>query len=297
MDSPIESGSVDYRKEEKHTHVKGIVKIEVVMSVEVTTDELVNLCFAGGMEILELVHSLELDDIETVRKNAIRLSLEKMLALVGGDMRNGGENVRTVRRGTFDAISVVNSAFARFVVHVKVLQIVVKVDGTRTQIASKKSSVRGEDGGDVDVSLPAEGDRKACLPFVEVGDNRCGRLSGNVLDGNVRALRDHRGSRAYISQEPGDEVSQDDRLVGFLVTWGTRNTSQVPEVRLPLVEFVVHAAGVEEQNMGVALDEPSSIENLYALSTHSVNGASQMLVCRFLCLDLHGGCLVGQRAD
>lgn len=187
------SGSVDYRNEEKHTHVKGIVKIEVVMSVEVATDELVDLCFAGGVEVLEFVHSLELDDVETVRKNAIRLPLQKMLALVGGDMRNGGENVRTVRRGTFDAVSVVDSAFPRFVVHVKVLEIVVEVDGACAEITTKESGVCGKDGGDVDMSFPAEGDCETSLPFVEVGDNRCGGLSGNVLDArSVRALVDRR---------------------------------------------------------------------------------------------------------
>lgn len=49
--------------------------------------------------------------------------------------------------------------------------------------------------------------------------------------------------------------------------------------------------------MGVALDEPSSIENLDALRAHRLNRGREMLVCRLLCLDLHGGCLVRQRAD
>lgn len=98
------------------------------MPVEVTTDEFVDFGLAGGMEVLEFVHRLELDDVQAVRKNAIGFALEKMLALVGGDMGNGGEYVSAMGRRTFDAVSVVDSAFSRFMVDVKVLQVVVEID-------------------------------------------------------------------------------------------------------------------------------------------------------------------------
>ena len=41
--------------------------------------------------------------------------------------------------------------------------------------------MRGEDGGDVDMSLAAEGDGEAGLPFVEVGDNGAVELARDVL--------------------------------------------------------------------------------------------------------------------
>jgi len=39
----------------------------------------------------------------------------------------------------------------------------------------------GEDGGNIDVSLPAERDRKADLPFVEVSDDSLVPLTGGEL--------------------------------------------------------------------------------------------------------------------
>lgn len=58
------------------THIESVVEIKVVMPIKVTTDEFVDLCLARGMKILEFVNSLELDDIEAVRKYAIGLPLE-----------------------------------------------------------------------------------------------------------------------------------------------------------------------------------------------------------------------------
>ncbi len=46
------------------------------MTIEMAANEVVNLGFSSGMQILELVHSLELDNIQTVWNDAIRLSLQ-----------------------------------------------------------------------------------------------------------------------------------------------------------------------------------------------------------------------------
>ena len=43
----------------------------------------------------------------------------------------------------------------------------------------------GEDGGDVDVSLAAEGDGEAGLPLVEVCDDDAVKLAGDILDRGV----------------------------------------------------------------------------------------------------------------
>ena len=104
-----------------------------------------------------------------------------MLALVCSDMRNRSENIRAVCRRTFDTVSVVNAALARFVVDVKVLEVVVKVDGAGAEIASEKGRVGGEHGRDVDMALAKEGDGEASLPLVEVGDNGLVSLAGDVL--------------------------------------------------------------------------------------------------------------------
>jgi hypothetical protein len=72
---------------------------------------------------------------------------------------------------------------------------------------------------------------------------------------------------------------------------------KVPEVGLPLVETGVHAAGVEEEDLGVALDEPAAIEGLDALGLHGLEGAGDVWVGGLLWLDLHGSGLVGERAD
>jgi hypothetical protein len=41
------------------------------VAIEVTSDEVVDLGFGHGVEVLELVHGGELDDVETVRQDAI----------------------------------------------------------------------------------------------------------------------------------------------------------------------------------------------------------------------------------
>ena len=57
-------------------YIEGVVQAEVEVPVEVPTDEVVDLCLGRLVEILELVHCLELDDIEAVRQYAVRLALE-----------------------------------------------------------------------------------------------------------------------------------------------------------------------------------------------------------------------------
>ena len=104
-----------------------------------------------------------------------------MLALVRGDVRDGGEDVRAVRRGALDAVAVVDAALAGLVVDVEVLQVVVEVDGAGAEVAAEEGGVGGKDSGDVDVSLAAEGDSEAGLPFVEVGNNGTVELAQDIL--------------------------------------------------------------------------------------------------------------------
>ena len=80
-----------------------------------------------------------------------------------------------------DAVAVVCATLACFMVDVEVLEVVVKVDGAGAEVAAEEGGVGGEDGGDVDVSLAAEGDGDAGLPFVEVGNNGAVELAQDVL--------------------------------------------------------------------------------------------------------------------
>ena len=65
----------------------------------------------------------------------------------------------------------VDTPFTSLVVDIKVLEVVVEIDTTRTQVSSEQSSVGGKDGSNVDMPLSAEGDSETSLPFVEMGDN------------------------------------------------------------------------------------------------------------------------------
>ncbi len=46
------------------------------MTIKVASDEFIDLCLTCSMKILEFVDSLELHDIETVRKDAVGFPLE-----------------------------------------------------------------------------------------------------------------------------------------------------------------------------------------------------------------------------
>lgn len=58
-----------------------------------TANKLVDFRLGSLMQVLELVHRLELYDVETVRKDAVRLALQEMLRLVGSDVRDGREDI------------------------------------------------------------------------------------------------------------------------------------------------------------------------------------------------------------
>ena len=101
----------------------------------------------------------------------------------------------------------------------------------------------------------------------------------------------------HLSEEPGDNVTEDNRLVGFMIVWRGGDACEVPEVCLPLVETRVLAAGVEEKDVGSTLYEPAAIKHLDTGCAHAVEGSGEVRVGRFLGLDLHWRGLVGERAD
>ncbi len=52
----------------------------------------------------------------------------------------------------------VDSSLSGFVVNVKVLQVVVEIDTSGTEVSSEQGSVGGEDSCDVNVSFSTQGD-------------------------------------------------------------------------------------------------------------------------------------------
>ena len=142
-----------------------------------------DLFFRLLMEILEFVHCREFLHIQSIRQHAVGFSLQQMFALVRGNVRYGGEDVRCMRGGPLDAVSMVDSTPSCLGIHVEVLQVVVKVHRSRAEISSEQRCVCGEDGGDIDPPLFRQRKRYAGKPFVEVGNNRLLSLVGDKLCG------------------------------------------------------------------------------------------------------------------
>jgi hypothetical protein len=84
------------------------------------------------MKILEFVHCLKLDNVQTIRKDAIWFPFEEIFSLVSSDVGDSGEYIGTMGCAAFDTVSVIDTAFPCLMVDVEVLEIVVKVDGTST---------------------------------------------------------------------------------------------------------------------------------------------------------------------
>lgn len=105
---------------EMDTHVEGIVEIEIIVAIEVTAYEVVDLRLGDSVQVLELMHRREFDHVQAIWQDAVcalrsksdcfqdkgrtRLALEKMLGFIRGDVRHGREHVRTVRRSALNAV-------------------------------------------------------------------------------------------------------------------------------------------------------------------------------------------------
>lgn len=60
------------------THIKRIIEIKVVVSIEVSTDEVVDLGLSDGVQVLEFVHSTELNYVQAVGQDTVGLPFQKM---------------------------------------------------------------------------------------------------------------------------------------------------------------------------------------------------------------------------
>lgn len=161
--------------------VQGVVGIEVVVSIEMPTHEIMDLLLGLLVQILELVHGREFGDVEAVGQHAIRLAGEQMLTLVGRDVGDGGEDIAGVGGSSFDAVTVVDTTLAGFRVYIEVLQVIVEIDGASAEVASQERGMGCEDGSHINLTLPAEGQSYTSQPFVEVRNDGFGRFMSDVL--------------------------------------------------------------------------------------------------------------------
>jgi len=63
----------------------------------------------------------------------------------------------------------------------------------------------------------------------------------------------------HFAEEPGDNISKHNCFIGFVVTRRRRYASCVPEICFPLIEKAVSRFGVEKQDSGRAINEPSPV--------------------------------------
>lgn len=57
-------------------YVECVVQVEIVMAIEMAPDKFVNFGFARGVQVLELVNGLELDDIQSIGEDTVGFPLE-----------------------------------------------------------------------------------------------------------------------------------------------------------------------------------------------------------------------------
>lgn len=124
----------------------------------------------------------------------------------------------------------VDTTLAGLVVDIKVLQVVVKVDTSSTEVSSKKSCVGGEDSSHVNLALAAERNSKTSLPFVEMSNDGSVEASGCKLSSAEFFKRS-----SYLSEEPSSDIAKDNGLVRLMVIGRGRNSSHVPEIGLPFI--------------------------------------------------------------
>lgn len=121
-----------------------------------------------------------------------------MFTFVSSDMRYSSEDISTMSRSAFNAVSMVNATFSSFVIDIEVLQVIVEVDRAGAEVSSQEGCVGSEDSRNINmaaifmkndgkrrrrgnVPFSAQRDGQTSLPFVEMGNNSCGDLSGDIL--------------------------------------------------------------------------------------------------------------------
>jgi hypothetical protein len=201
-----------------------------------------------------------------------------VLRLEGGDVRDGGEDIAGVSGSSLNAVSVVDATLAGLGVDVKVLQVVVEVHGAGAEVSAEKGGVCGEDGRDINAALLAEWQGDTSKPLMKVSNDSLLPLVTDKLGGNKvsRSRPDWKTPSNYLSQEPGDKITENDSLVGLVVVGWRRDTGQFPQIRLPLIHPVIGGLGVDEDNPRRALDQPAAVDDANSPVLHGLHGGSDL---------------------
>ena len=108
-----------------------------------------------------------------------------MLTLIGGNVGHGCKDICGVRSCTLDAVTVVNPSLSSLGIHIEVLKVVIKINGTSTEVTTEESSMGGEDRRNVNAPLPAEWETDTSKPFVEMRNDSFVLLMVRELQGFI----------------------------------------------------------------------------------------------------------------
>ena len=104
--------------------------------MEMTSHKLIDLFFTLSMKILKLMQ-IPLD-IEPIRSENVWLPLHQMLALQPSDLTHSGEDMSKMSRSSLNAVSVIDPTLSSLMVTVKLLQIVIEVGVSGTQVSERR---------------------------------------------------------------------------------------------------------------------------------------------------------------
>ena len=218
------------------------------MSVKVASNKVGDSILGLLMKVLKFMSGGELLDIETIRKHAIGLSLQQMFAFIGGDVRDGGKDVSSMRCPSLNAISVVDATPACLSVDIEMLKIIVKVNRSCAQISTEECSVGGKNSSNVYPAFSTEWQGHTGKPFMKLRDNGTLLFMIDILETVKHDSDVVIGWGMYLAQEPCNYVSKNNCFIGFPIIRWRRNASNGPKVPFPFVKFVIGRLRVEQKH-------------------------------------------------
>lgn len=248
------------------------------MPVKVTANKLVQLLLGHRMKVLKLVQSRELFHVEPIGRDDVGLALQQMFRFVAGNFRDGREDVREICSGTFEAVPeglkrrehdaswridkfrqhlpMINLSFAGFFVYRKLIQVVVEIGLSSAQISTQQGGVRGEDGGDIDVTRSNGDEPNASLPLVEV----CYDL--RVWEAVIARIPF--GRHFELTDKMRNHKAENHRIVGLDVEVWDADIALLPQLLTELVELPSTRANVEENDLRISVDQPATTVDFVA---------------------------------
>lgn len=129
----------------------------------------------------------------------------------------------------------------------------------------------GKDCGQIHLSLFGQGKGDTRKPFVEVCNDSSILFSRDELRMSVKSGFNSHVLQAYLSQEPCNQITEDNSLIGLMITNRRRNTSSSPKISFPFVQPFVTCSCIDQEDSWGTLDQPSSVHQLNASFLHRSN--------------------------